>query len=320
MVKPGRPTGDNKELESLTKIKIDLEKNLKEVNAKIAKICFGNTLITIDIENEIFKIIYELAHSGWRELDDFTFRDSEFEYCTYRLFYDRVFPSGAPVPVDQIEISMYKNSISGVVELPGTTGIAAVGTILHLFFQQKLIEKFGPEIIKAEEEISHEFNFNGIIIKILGHIDLKFPFDGYMKLGDFKTMGDDNFKRVIGLLPAGELSYANLKKLSATGQGNAYAVQLGHEGKDYLILWMTQKNLAFKIEDFKTNKKDYTDGLIRIVNIVEKIKRFHAGETSARPKPGGVMDCTYCKHFGIKCLGRESVLGGQKTLDILTDS
>ena len=308
------------EMEALKKLKAETEKTLEDINRKIARLRWGKGPAVIDIEFEILKIIYELAYSGYRQLNDCSFRDSEFEECTHELFYNRVFPAPAPAPVDQIEVKMFKNAISGVISLPETTGIAAIGTVLHQYLQAKLIEKFGDELIKAEEEISHEFDIDGIKIKITGHVDLRSPANGYMRLADFKTMKHDNFMRVIGLLPCSEVSYPALKKSMATGQGNAYAIQLGHEGKNFLILWISQQDFSFKPETFKASKEDYTDGLLRILDVVLAIKRYRGGEKSARPKPGGVMKCSLCKHVKIRCLGKEAVLGGQKTLDMLTDT
>jgi len=320
MVKNEIIPADKKELETLLQLKASAEKNLEEINRKIAWIRWGNGPAYIDLELEILKILYELAYSGYQTLEDNWFRDSEFEDCTYELFWNRILPPSPPMSIDQIEVKMFKNAITGVISLPGTTGIAAIGTIIHQYLQGKLRDKFGDNIIKAEEEISHQFDIEGFKIKITGHVDLRSPANGFMKLADFKTMKHDNFLRVVGLMPCSEISYPALKRSMATGQGNAYAMQLGHEGKTFVILWISQQDFSLKREEFPVSKEDYTAGLVRILDVVLAIKRYRAGEKSARPKPGGVMKCSMCRHFKIHCLGKDAVLGGQKTLDVLVET
>jgi hypothetical protein len=53
----------------------------------------------------------------------------------------------------------------------------------------------------------------------------------------------------------------------------------------------------------------------KIGNIVQALVKYRNGDETARPKPAGVMNCNVCKHLRIHCLGKDAVLGGQKTLE-----
>lgn len=265
----------------------------------------------IDIAREIFLILYNKSIEGFRVLLPNEFRDSEIEHCSWWLFFDKIY---LPVPPAK-DVPTMISPVTGIIGIPN--GVATLGSIIHDFIQRELIKKFGNEIIKAERLTQVKFNIdNGTTLVISGHVDIDYPRAGAIpSLADIKSMGEDTFKKIVGLLPCGEDEYAAHKVAMTQGQTNAYAIQSNLEGKEFDVILMSQKDLQFKVETHVAEKKSFSDNLVKLINILEAVKAFQAGNEDARPRPAGVMACEICPHFNTHCLGKEAVLGGQTTIE-----
>ena len=306
-------TEDKKrEMEALVIEKIKLEARIVEIRTRMSEIHWGKGSMKIDIEREVFLLLYQASIGGGRVLAPNEFRSSEIEHCSHELYYSKIYETGQPPKTP----STMKNKANGIVSIPN--GIATVGTIIHEFVQHGLIEKFGPNRIKAERVIRKKYKVTwggkSTIIEISGHVDIDYPNGESDRLADIKTTTEPNFKKVVGLLPCSEDEYAGLKILSATGQANSYAVMSGQDGKEFDILWISQANLDSKTEPFVAKITNFNETLIKLAKVLDAIDKYKEGDENFRPAFEGVASCSICRHHKIHCLGKEAVSTGQTFL------
>lgn len=306
-------TEDKKrEMEALVIEKIKLEARIIEIKTRMSEIHWGKGPMKIDLEREVFLLFYQTSIGGGRVLAPNEFRSSEIEHCSHELYYSKIYETGQPPKAP----STMKNKATGIVSIPN--GVATVGTIIHEFVQRGLINKFGPNRIKAERVVRKKYKvtLGGqiTIIEISGHVDIDFPNGDEDRLADIKTTTDMNFKKILGLLPCSEDEYAGLKVQSATGQANSYAVMSGQDGKEFDILWISQANLDNKTEPFMAKLTNFNETLIKLAKVLDAVNKYKGGDENFRPAFAGVASCSVCSHHNIHCLGKDAVLGGQKTL------
>jgi hypothetical protein len=299
-------------MEALVTRKLALEHELTDISIKMSEIRWGVGDLKINLEREVFLLLHQTSIGGNRVLKPNEFRNSEIDHCSHELYYGKIYEVGMPPKTP----STMKNRATGIVSI--SNGVACVGTIIHEFIQNKLIEKFGPKRIKAERVIRKKYKVTmkskEYIIEISGHVDIDYPGDGYERLADIKTTTHVNFNKIMGLMECGSDEYAALKAQGAEGQANSYAVESGHDGKEFDILWMNNSNLDFKVESFITKKTNFNDTLIKLATVLEAIDKYKEGDEEARPPFAGIANCSVCRHYRIHCLGKDAVTEGQTRL------
>ena len=267
----------------------------------------------MDVERDIYLVLHRRSIGGYMNLKLNQFRISSFDDCTHEHFWLKV----CPLPPPAIDPPTTKDRATGIVSIPNPK--ATMGTILHLFLENELQQLYG-NIMNAEREINETFNFENYTIEIIGHVDIDYPFmyltDDH-EIIDIKTCSTDTFEKIMGVRPAGPKSYAMLKKAKSLGQVNAYAVLSRKLEHPFKILWMDQEQnpLRFRIDSFPVVLENFSNGLLRFINIMEAVERYQAGDITARPKFAGVTMCDYCPYCLKQCPGRDAVAGGQKMLE-----
>ena len=261
----------------------------------------------MSFEYTIFRLLYEKSLEGSRDLLPNEFRMSHFADCSWELFFSKIFP----IQTEEGNPLIIKDKNTGVVT--PVNGKAVSGTLLHEALQFLLKDV----IIEAERKISETLTspeFPNVPVLLSGHVDIDYEedgrrflvlVDGTKYLCDIKTLSTKNFEEIVGIQNMAETSYSATKVKKATPQANAYAFMSNVE--TFTILWMDKDSLRYKVEPFKTNPKEFQDGIDKMAEVLSCVKKYQDGDRDIRPKFCGVTMCNYCDAFRRHCLGAQKL-------------